>query len=173
MYEDDTTLNNYTTTSSRSTYGSSSELSPAESGAVIGAMLVVWAIYFAVIIVMVVSMWKLFVKAGKPGWAALVPFYNTLVQLEIVGRPAWWLVIMLFVPFFGLWVGIVMLIDVAKSYGKSTGYGIFLAALPVIAFPMLAFSKNTKYVGPVAKGLEGFMPAPDHVAQSTPNQPAN
>lgn len=164
MYKDDTTLNNYTTTSSRSSYGSTSELSPGESAAVMGGMLFVWAIYFAVFIVMVVSLWKLFVKAGKPGWAALIPVYNNIVELEIVGRPVWWVLLLMLVPFLNIWVSIVLVLDLAKSYGKSTNYGIFMVLLPVVAFPMLAFSKDTKYVGPVAQGLDGFMPAPDRAA---------
>ncbi len=166
MYKDDTTLNNYTTTSSRSSYGSSSELSPGESAAVMGGMVFVWLIYFAVFIVMAISLGKLFAKAHKPSWAAIVPIYNTMVQLEIAGRPTWWLLLLLFVPFLNLWVSIVLMLDFAKSYGKSTNYGIFMAILPVVAFPMLAFSKDTKYVGPVAQGLDGFMPAPDRAANN-------
>lgn len=127
-------------------------------------------VYLMLIIVTVVSMWRLFVKAGKPGWAAIIPFYNTVVLLQIAGRPVWWLLLIIFVPFFGIWTVFVATIDFVKSYGKSVGYGIFTIFLPIIAYPMLAFSKSTQYVRPAAEGFDGFVPAPD-VNASTPPAP--
>ena len=51
---------------------------------------VIGLIYLAVLVLMVASMWKIFDKAGQPGWAALIPIYNVIVLLQIVGRPVWW-----------------------------------------------------------------------------------
>lgn len=155
------------------TYNTSSTLSPEAGAAMAGASLVFMLLYLAVIVVMVASLWKLFTKAGKPGWASIVPIYNNIVLLEIIGRPWWWLLIIMLVPFLGLWVAIVVMLDTAKAYGKSTGYGILLALVPVIGFPMLAFSKNANYVGPVAQGLEGFGPAPERVAHAPVEQSAS
>ena len=146
----------------------SSDASAAGAAIAGGVLLVFFLIYFAIIAVMVVSMWKLFTKAGKPGWAAIVPIYNTIIMLEISGRPVWWLLLMMFVPFFGAWVAIVAIIDFAKSYGKSTGFGVLVALVPIVGYPMLAFGKNS-YVGPAAAGLSTFTPAPDRA----PGAPAN
>ncbi len=86
--------------------------------------------------------WKIYAKAGKPGWAALVPIYNLIVQLEIINRPVWWLVL-LFVPFVNFVISILIAIDLAKSFGRSTGFGIGLVFLPVIFYPILAFGSST------------------------------
>ncbi len=138
----------------------SSTMDPAASAAFGGMILVFGLVYLVVVVTTIVSMWKLFTKAGKPGWAAIVPIYNNVILLEIAGRPWWWVLLQL-VPIFGLWVTIVSMLDFAKSYGKSTGWGVFLILVPIIALPMLAFSRDTRYVGPAAAGFDGFMPAPD------------
>ena len=145
--------------------------SGVDSTAAAGAYGLVALLYLAVIVLVVASLWKLFVKAGKPGWAAIVPVYNFVVLLQIIGRPVWWLLIMYFVPIFGWWLSIVVMIDFAKSYGKSTGFGVFLVFLPFIALPILAFGRNN-YVGPVAEGLENFMPAQDRAPTTTMPDPA-
>jgi uncharacterized membrane protein YoaK (UPF0700 family) len=102
----------------------------------------------AVMVLVFVSLWKIFEKAGKPGWAGIVPIYNAIVLLEIVGRPLWWFILLL-VPCVGFVVGILLCIDLAKAFGRSPAYGIGLALLSFIFFPMLAFS-DARYVGPVA-----------------------
>ena len=110
-----------------------------------GAFFIVW---LAVVVLVFVSLWKIFEKAGKPGWAGIVPIYNLIVWLEIVGRPIWWIVLM-FVPCVGIVVGIILCIDLAKSFGKDAAYGIGLALLGIVFFPMLAFGA-ARYVGPSA-----------------------
>lgn len=98
---------------------------------------------------MFASMWVVYTKAGKPGWAAIVPIYNVIVKLDIVGRPLWWLLLLL-IPLVNLVVWVVMSIDLAKSFGKDALYGIGLALLPFVFHPMLAFGTAT-YQGPAAK----------------------
>jgi hypothetical protein len=105
----------------------------------------------AVVLLVFVSLWKIFEKAGKPGWAGIVPIYNIIVLLEIVGRPVWWFVLML-LPCVGFVVGILLCIDLAKAFGKSPAYGVGLALLGFIFFPMLAFG-DARYVGPVAGSM--------------------
>ncbi len=100
------------------------------------------------IVLMIASMWKVFTKAGKPGWAAIVPFYNIIVLLEIVGRPWWWLLLM-FVPLLNFVIAIIVYIDLAKSFGKGAGFAIGLLLLPFIFFPILAFG-DAEYLGPAA-----------------------
>ena len=80
----------------------------------------------AVIVLYIVSMWNIFIKAKKPGWAVLIPFYNTLVQLEILGRPWWLLLLMIFIPLANIVIGIILMLDLAKVFGKSVGFGVGL-----------------------------------------------
>lgn len=104
-------------------------------------------IYFAVILLVIIGLWKVFVKAGKPGWGAIVPIYNMILLCEITGRPAWWVVLML-IPLVNIIVVIIVLMDLAKAFGKDAGYGLGLAFLPFIFFPMLGFGA-AQYRGPV------------------------
>ena len=103
----------------------------------------------AVLVLYIVSMWKIFVKAGKSGWAILVPFYNTLVELEILGRPWWFLLLIIFIPVADFVIGIILIFDMARVFGKSTGFGFGLLFLSFIFIPILAFG-NAKYIGPIA-----------------------
>lgn len=116
-------------------------------GYVIGSLFLV-LIEFALIALVLTSMWKIFVKAGKPGWAALVPFYNVIVELEILGRP-WWFLLLLFVPVANFVIAVIIVFDMAKVFGKSTAFGFGLLFLNIIFYPILAFG-SAKYVGPVA-----------------------
>ena len=108
-----------------------------------------------VIAIMIIAMWRVFTKAGKPGWAAIIPIYNTLVLLEVVGRPWWWIFLFLLgvIPFVGAVAALVITIivynDLAKSFGKSSGFTVLLVLLPFIGFPVLAFG-GAKYKGPAA-----------------------
>ncbi len=107
------------------------------AGAVAG-MGIFAIVYVAVIVVLIAAMWKIFTKAGKPGWAALIPIYNIIVLLEIAGKPAWWVILFL-IPFVNLVMIFVVSIAVAKNFGKGTGFGIGLALLGIIFAPMLAW----------------------------------
>jgi len=99
------------------------------------------------IILAIIGYWKLFTKAGKPGWAAFVPFYSTYIMLKLSGRPAWWLIWM-FVPVFNLIVSICIYVDFIRSYGKFTVRqqlaGIILG---FIYLPKWGFDKTTRYLG--------------------------
>jgi hypothetical protein len=106
----------------------------AAAGLGIGFMI----FWLAIAILMIASMWKVFVKAGKPGWAAIIPIYNFVVLCEIAGKPAWW-VVLLFVPVVNFIIIIILSIALAKKFGKGTGYGLGLAFLGVIFYPMLGF----------------------------------
>ncbi len=99
-------------------------------------------LYLAVIVLLIVSMWKIFVKAGQPGWASIIPIYNLIVLLQIVRKPIWWIVLML-IPIVNLIIMIILSIELAKVFGKSTGFGIGLALLGIIFFPILAFGDAT------------------------------
>ncbi|MHA3788497.1 DUF5684 domain-containing protein [Flavobacterium hauense] len=96
-------------------------------------------------IIVLVSYWKLFEKAGKPGWAVLIPIYSTLVLLEIIRKPWYWLLLMI-IPGLGIIWGIWALNLFVKSFGKSEGFTIGCLFLPYVFFPILAFSKDTNYI---------------------------
>ena len=102
----------------------------------------------AIVVAVVAGLWGIFAKAGKPGWAAIVPVYNFIVFLEIAGRPIWWVVLLL-IPCVSLIATIIVWIDVAKAFGKGGGYAAGLILLPFIFAPMLGFGSD-KYIGPQA-----------------------
>lgn len=91
-------------------------------------------------ILIIISMWKLFVKAGKPGWAAIVPVYNIIVMLDIIGL-SWWHIFIMLIPFAATIYGIVISFELAKKFGKGTGFAVFTIFFSPIAYPILAFGK--------------------------------
>jgi len=99
-------------------------------------------LYLGIIVLLIASIWKIFTKAGKPGWAAIIPIYNFIVLLEIINKPVWWIVLIL-VPFVNLVIVIIMYLELAKVFGKSAGFGIGLVLLGIVFFPMLAFGDAT------------------------------
>ena len=103
-------------------------------------------IALAVCVLMIASMWVVFTKANEPGWAAIIPIYNIIVLLKIAGKPMWFIVLFL-IPIVSLIAAILVYVSLAKSFGKSAGYGIGMILLPFIFFPMLAFG-DAKYQGP-------------------------
>jgi hypothetical protein len=108
-------------------------------------------------LLIIVAMWKVFTKAGQPGWASIIPIYNLYVWCKIVGRPWWWILLML-IPFVNFIIAIILSIDLAKSFGKGVGFGLGLALLGFIFWPILGFG-SAQYQGPSAGGLAS-RPAP-------------
>ena len=96
-------------------------------------------------IIAIVSMWKLFTKAGKPGWAAIIPIYNILVMIEIAKKP-WWYLLLLLVPIANIVISIIITLDFVKAYGKDTGFAVLTIFFAPIMYPLLAFG-DSKYVG--------------------------
>lgn len=112
----------------------------------IGAGMVIF--YLVIIVIVYAGLWKMFVKAGKPGWAAIIPIYNMIVMIEIVGKPTIW-VLWLLIPCVNIVFSIWLLNLLSKSFGKSEGYTVGLVILPFIFFPMLGFG-DARYIGPSA-----------------------
>ncbi|MDP8268724.1 MAG: DUF5684 domain-containing protein [Candidatus Tenebribacter davisii] len=104
-----------------------------------GPGIVFWIFYYALIIFMIVVMWKIFVKAGKPGWGCIIPIYSIILVLEITDRPIWWIILWFF---FSPIMYIIFCLDIAKAFRKGTGFGIGLILLPFIFFPILAFDSS-------------------------------
>ena len=105
----------------------------------------VWVLYIAVIILTIAGMWKAFEKAGEPGWAAIIPIYNAYIITKIAKKPWWWLLLFL-IPLVNIIIAILLYIAFAKQYGKGAGFGLGLALLPFIFWPMLGFGKD-QYIG--------------------------
>jgi hypothetical protein len=104
-------------------------------------------IYLAIIALILAGMWKVFEKAGKPGWAAIIPIYNLIVLLEIVAKPLWWIVLFL-IPLVNIVVIILVSMDLAVCFSKSKGWGFgLLCILPFVGYPMLGFGPD-KYTAP-------------------------
>ncbi len=95
-------------------------------------------VMLAIVAVCIIANWKLFEKAGKPGWACLIPFYNMYVMLQICGMGAIWF-LAFFVPVANMVVSVMMCLRLAKSFGQSALVGVAMIFVPFIILPMLAF----------------------------------
>ena len=104
-----------------------------------------YIIFCIALIIGIVAMWKIFTKAGKPGWASIVPFYNLYVQFEIAEMNGW-MFLLLLVPIANIIVTIVMYVKLAKAFGKSDAFAVGLIFLTFIFELILAFG-SSKYVG--------------------------
>ena len=94
--------------------------------------------WLAIVIVVIAGIWKTFEKAGQPGWAAIIPIYNLYIMLKIAGKSGWWLLAFL-IPILNIIMIFVVYIEIAKRFGQSTGFGIGLALLGFIFWPILGF----------------------------------
>lgn len=99
-------------------------------------------IVIALVLFVIVSLWRVFQKAGQPGWGILIPIYNLYLLLQIAGKPGWWILLYL-IPLVNIVVGIIVDIEIAKNFGKDASFGIGLFFLGFIFFPILAFGSAT------------------------------
>jgi len=106
-------------------------------------------LFVGITLLVIAGVWRTFTKAGKPGWACLVPIYNVIVMLQIAGRPAWWF-LLLFVPIINIAVAFVILFDFAKAFGKGVGFAMGLFFLGFIFYPVLGFGE-ARYMGAPAR----------------------
>ena len=88
-------------------------------------------VWLAICITVIAGIWRVFTKAGEPGWGVLIPIYNFYLLCRIAQRPGWWLILM-FIPIVNLAVGIVLSIDIARHFGKGAGFGVGLAFLGMV-----------------------------------------
>jgi len=93
------------------------------------------------LVFILVAGWKMYAKAGQPGWVAIIPIINILGLLKIVHRPWWWILLML-IPFVGFVVGIILMIDLAKAFGHGVGMALLLVFLTAIGFLVLGFGSS-------------------------------
>lgn len=134
-------------------------------GVLVGGLMAFFAIFMiiglAIAIFMIISMWKIFEKAEKPGWAALIPFYNTYILCEMTGVNPWWILIVALSPILGvipvigslasaaasIYFAILSSVSLARAFKKEDGFAVGLILLPIVFYPILAFGKENKYVG--------------------------
>ena len=110
------------------------------------------ALTLIVLAICLAGWWKLFVKAGHPGWACLIPFYNIYILLKIAGRPGWWLILFI-IPLVNIVINLVVAIDIAKAFGQSGVFGFFLNfLLGGIGYLILGFG-NYRYLGPQTQAM--------------------
>ena len=109
-----------------------------------GGVLVI-LIILAFALFMIVSYWKVFEKAGQPGWGVLIPIYNILLLLKLAGKPGWWILLYL-IPLVNIVIAIIVSIEIAKNFGKDALFGVGLAFLGIIFYPILAFG-SAQYLG--------------------------
>ena len=114
-----------------------------------GPEVLITLVYLAVIVVGVAGIWKTFAKAGQPGWAAIVPIYNLYVLCKIAGKPGWW-VLLYVIPIVNIVAAIVVMTEVARAFGKGTGFALGLIFLGFIFFPILGFG-SAQYRVPTAR----------------------
>jgi len=118
------------------------EVSNGQMAAAAGGFGLIMIVYLPVVILMLVAMWKVFSKAGKPGWGAIIPIYNIILMLEIAGKPIWWIILM-FVPFVNIVISILVIAGMAKNFGKGVGFVLGMLFLPIIFWPVLGFGGAT------------------------------
>lgn len=123
------------------------------------AYTLIWLLFLAIYIIAVIGLWKMYTKAGKPGWAAIIPLYNWWVWIKIIGRPTWWFWAMIaalllsWIPLIGWLLTVLVAIlwllgclDMARCFGKGVGHGLLLWLFPFILAPILGFG-SARYVG--------------------------
>jgi ABC-type sulfate transport system permease subunit len=115
------------------------ESSGAPVAAMAGSMILAFGI---VMLLLVVSLWKVFAKAGQPGWAAIVPLYNIIVMLEVAKKPLWWFVLYI-IPFANVVAVVMVTHAISKNFGKGVGFTVGLIVLPFVFWPILAFGSSS------------------------------
>lgn len=108
-------------------------------------MTIYYIFILAIAVLEIAAVWMIFSKAGRPGWGAIIPFYNIYLMCKISGRPGWWLILFL-IPLVNIVVALIVFIDLAKAFGKGTGFGIGIFFFSFIFYPILGFGSAT-YAG--------------------------
>ena len=108
----------------------------------------VWAIIFicAIALLQIIAQWKVFEKAGQPGWACIIPIYNIYILTKIAGKPGIWTLWCL-LPIVNIVFAIWLTNMISKSFGQDEGFTVGLLLLGFIFWPILGFG-DSKYHGP-------------------------
>ena len=134
----------------------STNYNPSSGGGGAVAAIVGGLVELALGVLMIAGMWKVFTKAGKPGWAAIIPIYNIIVLLQVAGRPIWWIILYL-IPIVNIIFAILVTVDIAKRFGKGGGFAVGMLFLPFIFYPILGFG-DAQYMSDPMVRPQGFAP---------------
>ncbi len=110
-------------------------------------------ILLGIIVLIIIAKWKIYEKANQPGWAVLIPIYNTLIMLQIVGKPWWW-IFLLIIPYVNIVFWVWMSNMLSKSFGKDEAFTVGIVLLPYVFYPIIAFSKDINYLGPAGTNFQ-------------------
>ena len=105
--------------------------------------------YLLVAVLAVAGLWTVFEKAGLPGWGAVIPGYNAYLICKVIGRPGWWVVLLL-IPVVNMVVVVVVGLEMARCFAKSGGFAVGLVLLGFIFYPILGFGP-ARYSGPALR----------------------
>ena len=124
-------------------YSHPQQLSPAANmGVLFGELLI--------FVLVVAGLWKIFTKAGYPGWGAIIPFYNAYLLCKVAGKPGWW-VILLIIPLVNFIISILVFVGLARNFGRGIGFTLGLIFLGPFFLPILGFG-SSRYVGNTGAG---------------------
>ena len=150
------------------------------NGLAAGVLIVIWLFAIAWAVLAIIGLWKTFHKAGLPGWAAIIPFYNEYNVVKMSNRPIWFFWVMLgcslfaWIPLLGwlLIIGLIVLwvfiaLDIAANFGQGTGFAILLIIFPSIMFLILGFG-SAQFNGSRLPARPGSARRPCRPAQATP-----
>ena len=127
-------------------------------------------IYLAVVVLMIAGMWRVFTKAGQPGWGCLIPIYNQYLLCVIAGKPGWW-VLLWFIPIVNIVISVLVCLGIAEQFGQGGGFGIGLWLLGFVFFPILGFG-SAQYGGAAAQAISTApAPADGPPASAPPAEP--
>ncbi len=113
----------------------------SNAGAAVAIVIYV-IVVLAVAVFMMAAMWRVFSKAGQPGWAIFIPIYNIIVMLRVAGKPWYWIFLLL-IPLVNIIIEIMIMAGIATNYGKGAGFTVGLIFLPYIFYPIIAFGSAT------------------------------
>lgn len=116
-----------------------------------GLVVIFWGVYLAFVLAIIAGNWMVFRKAGEPGWAVIVPIYNIYVSFKVAGMDWWWLLVML-VPFIGVFPPLLIPFGIAQNFEKGFGYGLGLLLLPFVFYPLLGFGE-ARFTGTKGAGI--------------------
>jgi hypothetical protein len=102
-----------------------------------------YVLYVAIVLLMIISMWIVVKKAGRPGVSQIIPIWNVIELVRISGKPLWWVILILLVPIVDIVMAIIVINAISKAFGKNEGFTVGLILLPFIFWPILAFGKAT------------------------------
>jgi hypothetical protein len=119
----------------------------ASTGMSPAVAIILGLVYAAIVIFEIAALWKVFTKAGRPGWGAIIPIYNIYLLVKVAGRPGWW-VILYIIPIVNIVIHLIVSLDLARNFGKGGAFGVFgLWLFQFIGIPILGFG-SAQYQGP-------------------------